>query len=92
MFVFLVTLAAAQSAALISTPPATATAPTAVTQAPARKPRKKKCATGDEPSLGSHIYMDSCMTAQEQEDAAAKGVRDYRAFATESRGDVGAPR
>jgi len=86
VFAFLITLAAAQSAALVSAPPVE---PSAVsTQAPAAKPRKKKCVTNDEMAVGSHIFMDTCHTEPTD---ATKGFSDYHAYATEYRGDKNVP-
>jgi len=88
VFVFLVTLAAAQSAALMSAPAEGVAPPAAATPAPAAKPRKKKCVTNDEMAVGSHIFMDTCHTEPTD---ATKGFRDYHAYATEYRGDKNVP-
>jgi hypothetical protein len=86
-------VAAAQSAALIPDSPPATTAPSAAAQAAAKpaKPRRKKCAYDDAADTGSHISMGTCRTAQQEEDAAAKGIRDYHAYVTEHRGDAGVP-
>jgi len=88
MFVFLVTLAAAQSAALVSAPPVDAAAAAASIQPQAVRPRKKKCTTNDEVAVGSHIFMDSCHTDKTD---PSQGFRDYHAYVTEYRGDKGIP-
>ena len=88
MLAFMVTLAMAQSAALVSTPPAADVAAAASTQAAAAPPRKKKCTTNDEPAVGSHIFMDSCHTDKKD---PSQGFRDYHAYVTEFRGDKNVP-
>ena len=88
MLAFFVTLAMAQSAALVSTPPAAAVPSAASTQAPTAKPRKKKCETNDEPAVGSHIFMDTCHSEKVD---PGQGFRDYHAYATEYRGDKNVP-
>ena len=74
-----VALLLAYQSAAIAAPPQVVDVPVQQS-APAKpkKPKRKQCASGDEPAIGSHMIMDTCQTDEERAAAGLKGGRVLR--------------
>lgn len=74
-------LLSAQSPAVTSATSATngSLQPLAPAHAKPKKPKRPKCSSSDdEPATGSHVYVDTCLSPDEQDEARVKAAYQAR--------------
>lgn len=92
MLSFAVGMLLASQSAAISQPPAVAETPVQpAAPAKPKKPKHKQCASGDEPAIGSHMFMDTCQTDQERAADGLKGAHVLRQSLVNGAAPLGGP-